>query len=86
MENFMTVEQLIAKLQKCDPKAIVAKTTDNFEQGNNDVPATGVYAFKGKIVEQTFRDAFDGGTYFSKVVMHSFNEENKEAINFVKIS
>ena len=86
MENFMTVEQLIAKLQKCDPKAIVAKTTDNFEQGNNDVPATGVYAFKGNIVEQIFRDAFDGENYFSKVIMHSFNEKNKKVLNFVKIS
>ena len=83
----LTVEELIKKLQKCDPKAIVVKTTDNFEQGHNEVLASRVDEFKGGMIEQTFRDAFDDGAYFVTIVKRKFDndKEEKGIKNFVKI-
>ena len=81
----MTVEQLVAKLQKCNQKAIVITATSNFEQGNSDIPANGVREYKGKIVSETFRDAFDGECYDKEVAMFSFDNEETGTIDFVKI-
>lgn len=64
----MTVEDLIEKLKKEDPKAVVLLASSNFELNNSDVELTHVWHSKtGKEETKTFRDAFDGDTYNTKV-------------------
>lgn len=82
MTKPLKVKDLIKKLQKIDQNAIVVVTTDNFEQGNQTKPARGIYEFTGKIVKESFRDAFDGGSYSSDVVRY----DDKEKTKFIKIS
>ena len=73
----MKVKDLIKLLQKVkNQNAIVVKTTDNFEQGNAKVEASGLYLFNGEIKEESFRDAFDGGSYNKKIV--KWNEKGKQ--------
>ena len=76
----LTVKDLIALLQKENPNAIIAKTTDNFEQGHSTVPFTGFYKFKGKLVKESFRDAFDGGSYDKEVIRH----DEESGMDFLK--
>jgi arylsulfatase A-like enzyme len=78
----MKVKELIKKLKALDQNAIVVVTTDNFEMGNNNIPARGVYEFAGKIVKEGFRDAFDGGSYSADVVRH----DEKGKTKFVQIT
>ncbi len=77
----LTVAALIKLLQAEDPKAIVVKTTDNFEQGHETVLSSGFRKFNGKLVKKNFRDAFDGGTYTSEVVQQD-DEGKQEFIKF----
>ena len=83
----LTVKELIEKLKTMDPEAIVVSPSSNFEIGSNALVDPSVYQFKGKIVEQTFRDAFDGGSYNKKVYEMAFDTEPDfdKAINLVKI-
>ena len=78
----MKVKDLIKKLEALDQNAIVVVTTNNFEQGHSKKEAKGVYEFKGKIVSESFRDAFDGGSYSSDVVR--WDEKGKK--KFVQIT
>jgi hypothetical protein len=78
----MFVEDLIEKLKKLDPKAIVVVTTDNFEQGHAEKRAKYIREFNGEFKNETFRDAFDGDTYSSEVVRY----DEKGKTKFVKIS
>lgn len=79
----MKVKELIKKLQKLDQNAIVVVTTDNFEQGNSKKQAKYIHEFKGDIVKESFRDAFDGGSYSSEVVRWD-NEKGKT--KFIQIT
>jgi len=79
----MKVKELIDKLQKLDQNAIVVVTTDNFEQGHSKKQARGVHEFKGDIVRENFRDAFDGGSYTSEVVRW---DDEKGKIKFIQIT
>lgn len=80
--KYITAKQLAEELLK-NPNDIVAVTTDNFEQGQNTVPKKylSLSRFKGKIVSETFRDAFDGGSYNSDVVRY----DDKGDTDFVKL-
>jgi hypothetical protein len=63
----MNVEELIAKLQKCNPKATVITSSSNFEMNYADVEVSGANEYdSGKCESQRFRDAFDGGSYNAK--------------------
>jgi len=75
------VKDVIKKLQKMDPEAIFVTTTDNFEMGHSTVPAHGISEFSGELVKESFRDAFDGGSYSADVIRHSDKGKSK----FVKI-
>jgi len=79
----MKVKELIDKLQKLDQDSIVVVTTDNFEQGHSKKQARSVYEFKGDIVRENFRDAFDGGSYTSEVVRW---DDEKGKIKFIQIT
>jgi len=64
----MTVEELIKKLQKENPKAKVIVTSSNFELNHANIELTSVWSSKtGREEIRTFRDAFDGDTYDTKV-------------------
>ena len=64
----MTVEDLIEKLKKEDPKATVLVVSSNFELNHSDVELQNVWPSKtGKVETKTFRDAFDGESYNAKV-------------------
>ena len=78
----MKVKELISKLQKLDQNSTVVVTTSNFEQGHSKKKAERLFEFKGDIVNQNFRDAFDGGSYDSEVVQ--FNDKEGKT-NFVQI-
>lgn len=78
----MKAKELIEKLKTIDPDSIVVVTTSNFEQVQSKVEATNLFEFKGELAKESFRDAFDGGTYDKKVV--KFNEKGKT--NFVQIT
>jgi len=78
----MKVKDLIKKLEKLDQNAIVVVTTDNFEQGHSKKEAKYIYEFKGDIVKESFRDAFDGGSYSSDVVRH----DDKGKKKFIQIT
>lgn len=77
------VKDLVKELLKLDQNAVVVKTTDNFEQGQSEVEASGVEEFEGVLSNENFRDAFDGGTYTKKVVKRFSKDKNKT--KFVKI-
>lgn len=79
----MIVKDLIKKLQALkNQDAVVVVTTDNFEQGNNQIPASRVSEFKGDMVSETFVDAFDGDSYDKDIAR--YNKKGKT--NFVKIN
>ena len=79
----MKVKELIEHLKLLkDQDATVVVVTSNFEQGHNKVLANNLFEFKGDLKEETFRDAFDGGTYNKKVV--KWNENGKT--NFIEIT
>lgn len=78
----MNVGQLILELQKLDPKTIVVVTTDNFEQGHQEIEAKYVNEFNGFRYTESFRDAFDGGSYTKEVI--KFDIEGK--LKCIKIS
>lgn len=79
----MKIKELIEKLQKLDQNSIVVVTTDNFEQGNSKKQATYIHEFKGDIVKENLRDAFDGGSYSSEVVRW---DDKKGKTKFVQIT
>ena len=80
--NHITVKDLIKQLQKLkDQNAIVVVATSNFEQGNNKVKASGISEFKGKLETESFRDAFDGGSYSKEIVRW----DDKGKTNFIEI-
>ncbi len=81
----MTVKQLIKELQKHPQNATVAVTTSNFEQGQSTIELTSVYAFKGEVVQEGFRDAFDGGSYTKKVIRYKGDEKSKDGLTFIKV-
>ena len=64
----LTVEDLIAKLKTMPKNAIVVTSSDNFEMNNAIVPARYISNFKGELVTERFRDAFDGDHYTAEVV------------------
>lgn len=76
----ITAKQLAEELLK-NPDDIVAISSDNFEMGNATLPLTSINLsrFKGRIQSQSFRDAFDGGSYSADVVKHGGDE------SFVKL-
>ena len=78
----MKVKDAIKLLAKMVPNAIFVTTTDNFEMGHQTVPAVCIREFKGTIVKESFRDAFDGGNYTSDIIRH----DEKGKTKFVKIS
>lgn len=78
----MKVKDLVKKLEALDQNAIVVVTTDNFEQGHSNIEAKGIREFKGEIVKESFRDAFDGGSYSSDVVRY----DDKGKKKFVQIT
>ena len=65
---------------------LIAVPTDNFEQGQNMLQAKGVRTFRGKLESQTFRDAFDGGSYNSEIVSHDFSNKDHKDHNFVALT
>lgn len=81
----MTVKQLIKKLQTFPQNAVVTTTTSNFEQGQSTVELTSVYAFKGEFKEESFRDAFDGGSYTKKVIRYKGDADSKDGLTFIKV-
>ena len=64
----ITVKEMIEKLSKLDPNAILVNSSNNFEKKGATVPITSLYEFDGKIEKRKFRDAFDGEIYESDVV------------------
>ncbi len=78
----MKVKDAMKLLAKMDQNAIFVTTTDNFEMGHQTIPATSIREFKGSVVKETFRDAFDGYNYNAEVIC--FDEKGKK--KFVKIS
>jgi hypothetical protein len=82
----MNVAELIKKLQTFPQNAIVTVTSDNFEQKNAIKELSSVYSFKGEVKEETFRDAFDGESYTSKVVRYLGDQNSSKGITFVKVS
>lgn len=81
----MKVKELIKKLQSFPQNALVTVTTDSFEQGQPTVEATSVYVFKGEVVKESFRDAFDGGGYTKSVIRYKGDEKCSDGVTFVKI-
>lgn len=81
----MNVGELIKKLQTFPKNAIVVTTSDNFEMNNATVELKSVYSFKGEIVEKRFRDAFDGGSYTSKVIRHLGDDDGKHGLTFIQV-
>lgn len=79
----MKVKDLIKKLEAIDQEAIVVVTSDNFEQGNAKKQAKYIREFKGDIVKEVFRDAFDGDSYTSEVVRW---DDEKGKTKFVQIT
>ncbi len=77
----MNVTELITRLQKLDPNTIVVVTTDNFEQGHQEIEAKHVYEYNGDRVRESFTDAFDGGSYTKEVIR--FNPAG--SLRYVKI-
>lgn len=75
-------KDLARELMK-NPNDIVCVTTSNFEQGHSTIPrgSVRVMRYKGNIVKESFRDAFDGGSYSSDVV----RMDDNGALSFVQI-
>lgn len=74
----MTAKELAEILLK-NPDDIVAVSSSNFEQNYawKELGREGAhFRFKGEIKEETFRDAFDGETYKSRVV--EVNNDSKQ--------
>lgn len=82
MAKYITAKQLAEELLK-NPDDIVCKTSSNFEKNYSIEPLThiGLMRYKGKIVEDHFRDAFDGESYSSDVV----RMDNNGDMNFVQL-
>lgn len=78
----MKVKDLIKKLGDVDQDAEVVVTTSNFEQGNSKIPASYVHTYKGEVVSERFRDAFDNETYNTDVIRRRDNGSK----NFVEIT
>ena len=80
------VKDLVKDLLKLDQNAVVVKTTDNFEQGQSTVLASSLDVFDGTLEKQSFRDAFDGGSYSSEVVKRVLTKDKKvKYTKFVKV-
>lgn len=78
----MKVKDLLKKLEALDQESTVVVTSENFEQNGAKKQARGIFEFKGNIVKEQFRDAFDGDSYSSEVVKWDDNGK----INFVQIT
>jgi hypothetical protein len=64
----MKVKDLIENLKNVDPEATVILTSSNFELSGAEVPLSGILTGEsGSKKSQTFRDAFDGGSYDKEV-------------------
>jgi len=83
MNTPLTVKELIEKLQKVDNQdAIIAVTSSNFELNGAKLSAKSLYSFKGKIIKENFRDAFDGGSYDKEIIRWD-DKENQEFIEIM---
>lgn len=78
----MTAKELAEILLK-NPDDIVCVTSSNFEQGHSLKKSPGVHRFKGNIVRENFRDAFDGESYSSEVVEW---DDKEGKLSFVQIT
>jgi hypothetical protein len=76
-KNVLRVKDLIAKLQKENPEAIIASTSSNFEKKGATEPSSGYYKFKGDFKEETFVDGFDYESYNSTVIRHNDQGEHE---------
>lgn len=64
----MKVKDLISKLQTMDENAEVIVRSSNFELNGADVSVSFVHQYnEGLKHKETFRDAFDGGTYQKEI-------------------
>lgn len=61
----------------------VVQSSNTMEQGNSTVGSTSAYIVRGEFKEESFRDAFDGGSYRKDVLVQDFNEKSK-AKRFIK--
>ena len=69
MSEYLTVKNLILKLQEVENQdAIISVTSNNFELNGAKIPASGVRLFRGSIEKDNFLDAFDGGDYSATVI------------------
>ena len=60
----MKVKELISELEKLNPDAEVITTSSNFELNGAMISAKSVRQYnEGSKSIETFRDAFDGGSY-----------------------
>jgi uncharacterized protein YkuJ len=60
----MKVKDVIKKLEALDQNAEVITTSSNFELNGASVPVSFIHQYnEGSKKTETFRDAFDGGTY-----------------------
>ena len=89
MKKFITAKQLAEELLK-NPDDLVCSATSNFEQGNSTIPLTSIrlHRYKGEVKSKGFRDAFDGGSYSSDVVVYEGQVDDKTTKGkqvFVKI-
>jgi len=77
-----TVQELIDELSKLPPDTkIIKQTSNSMEMGNSMVSGAYVSIGKYKEKEETFTDAFDGGSYSSTV----FVPDEEEGTDHVKI-
>ncbi len=86
--KFITAKQLAEALLK-NPDDIVCVRSSNFEHGNADIPLDSlrIPRYEGNIVNETFRDAFDGGSYNKDVVRYTGPVTENSTLNmkFVKL-
>jgi len=81
----MFVKDLIEKLQKCDPDAIVVCSSDNFELNSARVEAERIHERYGKKFMENFRDAFDYTDYSTEVIRYG-KEGEEGSIKIVSIT
>lgn len=75
----MKIKEAIEILQKLDPEMEMVTTSSNFETNYAIKSFTGFSSpTKMKEIEESFRDAFDGGTYTMKV--WKYDEEGIEVL------
>jgi hypothetical protein len=68
MENVKTVQELIDVLKKLPKDAkLIKQTSNSMEMGGSLVLGTAVEVGKYSAKKESFRDAFDGGSYSSTV-------------------